>query len=216
MLLLAVGCSGSSTHKAIPTTTTAPSPATREQIVDMVVSSLPESPAFNRRIIRAHWSEVVARLPMHLPAPIAQRKCESGNVLLVKLRDGSEITYECQMPHSIRVVIDFMISVVVNASTLQARADRLCRRAVPEPAKLVSSYPTTVGDIRNITIGSTAPSRTPAFPSRPAGEFGAWCWIRLSPHDFNVYKVTSGVNAVLAAHLPNFNPRNAHGAPAIP
>jgi hypothetical protein len=86
---------------------------------------------------------------------------------------------------------------------------------VPYPAKLVSSFPTTVGDIRNVTIGTVAPSTTQAFPSQKAADFGAWCWIQRGKN-FDVYKVTPGVEAVLAVHLVNFNPRDAHGAPAIP
>jgi hypothetical protein len=87
---------------------------------------------------------------------------------------------------------------------------------VPNPAKLVSSFPTTVGDIRNVTIGSAAPSTTQAFASQQAEDFGAWCWTRPSGNNFDVYKVTPGLKAVLAVHLRDFNPRDAHGAPAIP
>jgi hypothetical protein len=97
----------------------------------------------------------------------------------------------------------------------QERAVQACAEAVPYPAKLVSSFPTTVGDIRNVTIGTVAPSTTQAFPSRNATAFGAWCWIQRGKN-FDVYEVTPGVAAVLAAHLVNFNPRDAHGAPAIP
>src|SRR5258706_9910577 len=84
VLLVAAGCSSGSGQKAIPTTTTAPSPATRAQVVDMIAGSFPESPALNRGIIRAHWRQVVVRLPLHLPPPISQQACASGPLLIVR------------------------------------------------------------------------------------------------------------------------------------
>ncbi|MDQ1448936.1 MAG: hypothetical protein QOC79_1907 [Actinomycetota bacterium] len=82
----------------------------------MIAWSLPESEAFNRGIIRAHWAEVVARLPEHLPSVIPQTECESGPVLDVHLRDGSVITYKCKLPPSIKTVRDYMVALVVNRS----------------------------------------------------------------------------------------------------
>ncbi|MDQ1510927.1 MAG: hypothetical protein QOG50_2771 [Actinomycetota bacterium] len=120
VVLVAAGCS-SDTKKSLPTTTpptttTLPSPASRAQVKDMVVFSLPESPALNKSIIRAHWAEIVARLPEHLPALIPQTLCETGPVLIVRLRNGSEIDYQCKQPPAIKAVRDYMVSVVVNTS----------------------------------------------------------------------------------------------------
>ena len=117
VVLVFAGCS-SDTKKSLPlpttTTTTLPSPASRAEVSDMWAWSLPESPVFNRGIIRAHWAEVIARLPQHLPAVIPQTECETGPVLEVRLRDGSELTYECKLPPSIKAARDYMVDLVVN------------------------------------------------------------------------------------------------------
>jgi hypothetical protein len=96
------------------------------------------------------------------------------------------------------------------------KAVQACAAAVPDPAKLAVSSPTTVGDMRNITLGSVPTPRSAVFPTRDRQAFAAWCWTRQTGNNFDVYKVTPGLEAVLAVHLRNFNPRDAHGAPSIP
>jgi hypothetical protein len=117
LVLVFAGCS-SDTKKSLPppttTTTTLPSPASRAQVVDMVAASFPESEAFNRGIIRAHWAQVVALLPAELPAPIPQKDCDSGPQLTVRLRNGTLIDYHCKLPPSIQAVRDYMVNLVVN------------------------------------------------------------------------------------------------------
>jgi hypothetical protein len=119
LVVIAAACSSGKRDVVTPTTpptTVAPSPASREQVKDMLAWSLPESPVFNRGIIRAHWAEVVARLPEHLPAVIPQTECETGPVLEVRLRNGGSITYECKLPPSMKTVRDYMVALVVNSS----------------------------------------------------------------------------------------------------
>jgi hypothetical protein len=115
--VVAAGCSGSAKQDVVPTTITTPSPATRAQVVDITVSSLPESPVLNRSGVRSYWAKIVARLPERLPAPIPQEQCETGPVLIVALRDGSEITYQCKLPPEIGTVRDYMVSIVSRSAS---------------------------------------------------------------------------------------------------
>jgi len=101
----------------------------------MIAGSFPESPALNRGIIRAHWRQVVARLPLHLPPPISQQACPSGPLLIVRLRGGSQITYDCKLPPSIRAVRDYMVALVVRLSKTKGTSSCVAALPCPIPAE---------------------------------------------------------------------------------
>jgi len=101
----------------------------------MIAGSFPESPALNRGIIRAHWRQVVARLPLHLPPPISRQACPSGPLLIVRLRGGSQITYDCKLPPSIRAVRDYMVALVVRLSKTKGTSSCVAALPCPIPAE---------------------------------------------------------------------------------
>jgi len=110
-LLACVGCE--SGHQSSTATTTsrpaARSRLTRDRVVDFIISPRPEGPTLNRRLLRGHWRELVARLPKQLPQPLPQPRCAFGSALILKLGDGSQLNYECKLPPDMRAVRQYAI-----------------------------------------------------------------------------------------------------------
>jgi hypothetical protein len=100
-------------------------------------------------------------------------------------------------------------------TTARARAARLCRDTVPDPAKLVGSGATTVGDIRNTPIGTVGPTQYQQYPNLSPEHFAAWCWTR-NADTFKVYKVAPGEKADLVVTETGMDPPADYGAPAVP
>ena len=99
--------------------------------------------------------------------------------------------------------------------TLAARAEKLCRAMVPDPTRLVSSAPTTVGAIRSTPIGTIGPTQFHQFPTLSREHFAAWCWTR-NGDTFTVYKAATGEKVDAVASMTGIDPSSAHGAPAVP
>ena len=72
--------------------------------------------------------------------------------------------------------IALAVSCTGSPSGPGSAAAALCQRAAGAGQHLVASYPTTVGEIRNWTVG---PGFKPAaaWPSDSQNDFAAWCWL---------------------------------------
>lgn len=105
--------------------------------------------------------------------------------------------------------------VTTIAPTSAARAEKLCRAMVPDPARLVSSAPTTVGAIRSTPIGTIGPTQFHQFPTLNREHFAAWCWTRTGD-TFTVYKAATGEKVDAVASMTGIDPSSAHGAPQVP
>ena len=95
------------------------------------------------------------------------------------------------------------------------RAEALCRSAIPQPAHLAASYPTTVKDFRETTIATIGPSQTHRFPNLAPTVFGAWCWTG-KPGAYDVYEVAGNGAAMLVASGMVGNPTDSNGRPSVP
>jgi hypothetical protein len=78
-------------------------------------------------------------------------------------------------------------------AVLQQRAIDFCRARVTDPDALVSSEPTTVGEIRKVT-------GVRSFPTLSRADFGVWCWTR-SGGLYTIYKA-AGAEVISVAQLP--------------
>jgi hypothetical protein len=85
--------------------------ATRAEVVKIQVGSLPESPVLDWSPKRQHWSAVVVSLPAEFPAPPSGSSCGSGPTLIVDLRDGTELNFQCGLPSFARTTRDYVISL---------------------------------------------------------------------------------------------------------
>jgi hypothetical protein len=113
-ILLVAGCTGGGHHAAManaPTTTKIGSRRfARAEVTDIKVGSLPESPVLNWSAERAHWAQVLAMLPEQLPRPVPNPTCTTGPFLIVRLRGGSELDYQCTLPPAILATRNYIIS----------------------------------------------------------------------------------------------------------
>jgi hypothetical protein len=81
------------------------------QVTKMQVGSLPESPVLDWSPARARWDAALASVPAKLPSVGPTRTCDSGPVLTLYFADGSETTYQCGLPTSIRRLRDRLIAL---------------------------------------------------------------------------------------------------------
>jgi hypothetical protein len=77
----------------------------------MQVGSLPESPVLDWSPARPGWDVALASVPARLPVADPTRTCNSGPVLTLHFIDGSETTYQCGLPTSIRRLRDRLIAL---------------------------------------------------------------------------------------------------------
>ena len=81
------------------------------QVTKMQVGSLPESPVLDWSPARPGWGAALASVPARLPSARPTRTCDSGPFLTLSFADGSEKTFQCGLPTSIRRLRDHLIAL---------------------------------------------------------------------------------------------------------
>lgn len=163
---------------------------------------------------RPHWAVALDLLPAELPTPVQHQACHTGPVLTVRLRDGSEIQYRCNLPSTIRRGRDRLIALA-QARTASERAEDACRAAAPHD--FVNAQPTTVGEIHAIPgpVNTMVHAFSSVLAHLPAADFAAWCWRQPTPHNYASYVVGPNGEVVDTHSTSNGEPPPNPGPPIL-
>lgn len=199
-VLVASGCGGgghrASNGNASTTTTLASKPIARSQVTDIQVEALPESPVLRWSAERAHWTEVISKLPAQLPQPNPHQTCTTGPELVVRLRSGAELIYACALPPAILTTRNYIIS-------LSSGADPACRVALSRirGAKLLNAQATTARAARDQSYADNRRPALHAFPGVSDAESAYWCWTQPIQGFYESYVAVANRTPVLFARV---------------